>query len=135
MNFLRPILIGTFAFFALNLNAQTQQEPVENAVIAQYSQENIDRLTTKLSLTSDQVAQIQNLNSKVTQKIQVIQNDSQMDASKKSEFIQGNRDDHKRVMSTILTTDQFATYENQMKSTGPLHTKARIQNSEIKKTN
>ncbi len=134
MNFLRPILVGTFAFFALNLNAQTQQEPADNVIIAQYSQENIDRLTTELSLTSDQVAQIQNLNSKVAQKIQVIQNDSQMDASKKSEFIQGNRNDHKRMMSTILTTDQFAIYENQMNSTGPLRTKAR-QNSEIKKTN
>lgn len=135
MNFLRPILIGTFAFFALSLNAQTQQAPGDNAVIAQYSQGNIDLLTTELSLTSDQVTQIQNLNDKVKQKIQTIQNDTQMDAGKKREFIRGNRADHKRVMSTILTAEQFAAYEELMKAKASDRTEERQQIQDVEKTN
>ena len=59
MNFLKPLLIGSFAFFALNLNAQTSGT---NAVIAQYSQSSINNLAAELSLSTDQVTQIENLN-------------------------------------------------------------------------
>lgn len=131
MNFLRPILIGAFAFFALNLNAQTQA-PGDNAIIAQYSQDNLDVLTTELSLTSDQVTQIQALNEKVVQKIQAIQNNTEMDESKKREFIRGNRDDHKRVMSTILSPEQFTAYSELMKAKASDRTEERIQRNEIK---
>ncbi|MCJ8292523.1 MAG: hypothetical protein HRT58_05275 [Crocinitomicaceae bacterium] len=135
MNFLRPILFGTFAILALSLNAQTQQAPGDNAIIAQYSQDNIDLLTTELSLTSDQVTQIQNLNNKVEQKIQAIQNNTQMDAAKKREFIRGNRADHKRVMSTILTAEQFAAYEELMKAKASDRTEERQQIQDVEKTN
>ncbi|PHR32775.1 MAG: hypothetical protein COA38_06095 [Fluviicola sp.] len=135
MNFLRPILFGTFAILALSLNAQTQQAPGDNAIIAQYSQDNIDLLTTELSLTSDQVTQIQNLNNKVEQKIQVIQNNTQMDAGKKREFIRGNRADHKRVMSTILTAEQFAAYEELMKAKASDRTEEHQQIQDVEKTN
>lgn len=135
MNFLRPILFGTFAILALSLNAQTQQAPGDNAIIAQYSQDNIDLLTTELSLTSDQVTQIQNLNNKVEQKIQAIQNNTQMDAGKKREFIRGNRADHKRVMSTILTAEQFAAYEELMKAKASDRTEEHQQIQDVEKTN
>lgn len=134
MNFLRPILIGTFAFFALSLNAQTQQAQ-NNTVIAQYSQSNIDLLATELSLTSDQIAQIEVLNARVTEKIQAIQNNTQMDDAKKREFIRGNGEDHKNVMSTILTTDQFSTYLDLMKAKASKRTDKRKQVQDIKKTN
>lgn len=133
MNILRPILVGAFAFFALSLNAQTQQAPGDNAIIAQYAQSNIDLMTTELSLTSDQVTQIQNLNSKVVQKIQAIQNDTQMDDAKKRAFIRGNREDHKRVMSTILTATQFAAYQEMMRAKASDRTEERKQ--DVKKTN
>lgn len=135
MNFLRPIIVGTFAFFALSLNAQTQQAPASNTIVALYAQDNLDVLATELSLSADQVAQIENLNSKVTQKIQAIQNNTQMDAPKKREFIRGNKEDHKRVMSTILTTDQFAAYQELMKAKASDRTEERMEIKDVKKTN
>lgn len=132
MNFLRPILIGAFAFFALNLNAQTQAASGDNAIIAQYSQDHLDLLTTELSLTSDQVTQIAALNEKVIQKIEAIQNNAQLDESKKREFIRGNREDHKRVMETILNADQYADYLDLMKAKASDRTEERIQHKEIK---
>lgn len=132
MNFLKPILIGSFAFFALSLNAQTSGT---NAVIAQYSQASINNIASELSLTTDQVTQIEALNEKVIEKIEAIQNNSQMDASKKREFIRGNREDHKRVMATILTPEQFSAYEDMMKAKASDRTEQRKQMHDIKKTN
>ena len=132
MNFLRPLLIGTFAFFALNLTAQAQEASGENSIIAQYSQARIDMIAAELSLTSDQVAQIEALNAKVIEKIQAIQNNTQWDDAKKREFIRGNRDDHKYVMSTILTTQQFEAYLELMKGRASDRTDERIEHKEIK---
>ena len=132
MNFLKPILIGSFAFFALSLNAQTSGT---NAVIAQYSQSSINNLATELSLSTDQVTQIENLNEMVIAKIEAIQNNSQMDAAKKREFIRGNREDHKRVMATILTPEQFTAYEEMMRAKASDRTEERKQMHDIKKTN
>ena len=134
MNFLRPILIGAFAILTLSLNAQTQQAQ-NNAVIAQYSQSNIDMLATELSLTSNQIAQIEELNARVTEKIQAIQNSTSMDDAKKREFIRGNGEDHKRVMSTILTTNQYSAYLDLMKAKASKQTKASKKSQDIKKTN
>ncbi|NVK64594.1 MAG: hypothetical protein HWE22_08395 [Flavobacteriales bacterium] len=109
MNLLKPFLIGVFAFFAIGLNAQTQ-EAATQAIIAQYSQENLDLWTTELSLTADQVEQISYLNEKVVGKIQAIQDNAGFPDEKKREFIRGNREDHKRVMSSILTPQQYDDY-------------------------
>ena len=130
MNFLKPILIGAFAFLALNLNAQTS--PDNNAILAQYSQDQLDILTTELSLTTDQVTQIAALNSKVIEKIQAIQTNAQLDESKKREFIRGNREDHKRVMSTILDTDQYNEYLELLRAKASDRTEERIEHKEIK---
>jgi chemotaxis signal transduction protein len=132
MNFLKPILIGSFAFFALGLNAQTSGT---NAVIAQYSQSSINNLASELSLSVDQVTQIENLNEMVIAKIEAIENNSQMDDAKKREFIRGNREDHKRVMATILTPEQFTAYEEMMKAKASDRTEQRKQMQDIKKTN
>ena len=132
MNFLKPILIGSFAFFALSLNAQTSGT---NAAIAQYSQSSINNLAAELSLSVDQVAQIEALNEMVIAKIEAIQNNSQFDDAKKREFIRGNREDHKRAMSTILTSEQFTAYEDLMKAKASDRTEQRKQIHDIKKTN
>jgi hypothetical protein len=134
MNFLKPIIVGTFAFFALNLNAQIQQNPASSNTIALYAQDNLDELTTELSLSSDQVAKIQGLNGKVVQKIQAIQRNTQMDAAKKRNFISGNKEDHRRVMSTILTSDQFTTYEELMTAKASDRTEDRTKVQEIEIT-
>lgn len=109
MNFLKSFLVGAFAVMALGLNAQTQEAATE-AIIAQYSQENLAIWTTELSLTAEQVEQISALNEKVVGKIQAIQDNAGFPDEKKREFIRGNREDHKRVMSTILTPQQFNDY-------------------------
>lgn len=109
MNLLKPILIGVFAFFAVGLNAQTQEASTE-IILAHYSQESLNNWTSALSLTTDQVAQIAELNEKVVGKIQAIQDNAGFPDEKKREFIRGNREDHKRVMSTILTPQQFEAY-------------------------
>lgn len=132
MNFLKPILIGSFAFFALSLNAQTSGT---DAILAQYSQSSVNNLATELSLTTDQVTQITALNEMVVAKIEAIQNNSQFDDAKKREFIRGNREDHKRVMSTILTPEQFTAYEEMMRAKASDRTEQRKQNHDIKKTN
>lgn len=132
MNFLKPFLIASFAFFALSLNAQTSGT---NAVIAQYSQASINNLAAELSLSDDQVTQIEALNEMVIQKIEAIQNNSQFDASKKREYIRGNREDHKRVMATILTPEQFEAYTELMKAKASDRTEQRKQMHDIKKTN
>lgn len=132
MNFLKPILIGSFAFFALSLNAQTSGT---DAVIAQYSQASIDNLASELSLTSDQVTKIEALNEKVIEKIEAIQNNSQLVDAKKREFIRGNREDHRRVMATILTPEQFSAYEDMMRAKASDRTEERKPMQDIKKTN
>lgn len=135
MNFLKPIIIATFAFFALSLNAQIQEAPASSTAIELFSQDNLDLLTTELSLSQDQVAKIEGLNSKVIQKLEAIHNDSEMDASRKKEFIEGNKEDHKRVMSTILTNDQFASYLDLMKAKATSGESVEpIKSKEIKKT-
>lgn len=132
MKFLKPLIIGSFACLALSLNAQTSSA---DAAIAQLSPASIDLLTTELSLTVEQVAQIDALNQVVIEKIETIRDNAQMDDSKKREFVRGNQADHKRVMSTILTSEQFAAYENLMKPKASERTEQRKQMQDIKKTN
>jgi len=129
MKFLKPFLIGSFAFFALSLNAQTSSA---DAAIAQLSQASINNLVTELALSPEQVSQIEALNEKVIQKIEAIRDNTQMDDSKKREFIRGNQGDHKLVMSTILTPEQFAEYEELLKPKAKNQDKP-VKN--IKKTN
>ena len=71
----------------------------------------------------------------VIAKIEAIENNSQMDDAKKREFIRGNREDHKRVMATILTPEQFTAYEEMMKAKASDRTEQRKQMQDIKKTN
>ncbi|MFK7784923.1 MAG: hypothetical protein AB8B56_07400 [Crocinitomicaceae bacterium] len=131
MKFLKPFIIGSFACLTLSLNAQTSSV---DAAIDQLSTSRIDLLTTELSLTNEQVAQIDALNQKVIQKIETIRDDAQMNDSKKREFVRGNQADHKRVMSTILTPEQFTAYEDLMKPKASHRTEKRTQLQDIKKT-
>lgn len=132
MKFLKPLFIGSFACLTLSLNAQTSSA---DAAIAQLSPANVDLIATELSLSADQIAQINELNQVVIQKIESIRDNAQMDDSKKREFVRGNQADHKRVMSTILTEEQFIAYEDLMKPKASDRTEKRKQMHDIKKTN
>lgn len=121
----------------MSLSAQTEVAPTNTNVAANEtsaeveSRKQLETLTPALSLTPEQVEQIHNLNIKVAQKIQAIRDNADFDTAKKQEFINGNREDQKRVMQSILTAEQFATYEA-MKPTVPQRAERRmeIQDSE-----
>ncbi len=141
MNFLKPILVGTCSFFAVSLSAQTGSAPANQDVTVSseataeaQSKKQLERLTTELSLTVDQIEQIHNLNVKVASKIQAIKDNPDLEAAKKQEFIRGNREDHKRVMATILTEDQFAAYLELIKGKASDRTEEIMQIQDVEKT-
>lgn len=74
------------------------------------------KMKEELGLSEEQTQQVRELNRKVADKIEAIRNDDNMDPEKKKEFIQGNRKDYKRVLSTILTEEQLKKYEELKKS-------------------
>ncbi len=73
-----------------------------------------ERMKDFLDLTDDQVEKVRALNLKVALKIDAIKNDESMDAARKKEFIEGNRQDHKTMMKSILTEEQFTKYEEHL---------------------
>lgn len=86
-----------------------------------------DRMTEELGLTPQQDADLYRLNIKVAQKIRAIKEDPDMSDEKKKEFIQGNKQDYKNVLSTILTEEQMKKFE-EMKA------EKKAQREEKKKT-
>lgn len=121
MNFLKPVIVGTFALASLTVSAQVEVAPatsVETASVTPEaaaelrSRKQLETLTPELGLTPEQVEQIHALNIKVESKIQAIRTNPEMDAARKQEFIRGNRDDQQRMMQMILTPEQYAKYES-----------------------
>lgn len=143
MNFLKPVIVGTFAIASLSLNAQVEVVPsstsVETAAVSpetaaeERSRKQLESLTTELSLTPEQVEQIHNLNVKVEAKIQAIRSNTEMDSAKKQEFIRGNREDQRNMMSTILTPEQFAKYETMTVKDAPQRVERRMDINDSEK--
>lgn len=90
-----------------------------------------EKMTELLDLTDDQVEKVRALNLKVANKIDVIRKDESMTAEKKKEFIKGNKADHKTMMQSILTEEQFQTYEEHLAARKKLraHPKVKPTNS------
>ena len=78
------------------------------------SAEKTAKMAEKLSLTPEQIKQVDDLNLKVANKIQAIKQNKTSAPEKKREFIQGNMNDYKTIMKTILTPEQWTKYENWM---------------------
>lgn len=74
-----------------------------------------DHMKEHLGLSTEQEEQVYQLNLKVGQKIQAIKENPDMSEEKKKEFIQGNKKDFKKVLSTILTDEQMAKFEEMKK--------------------
>ena len=74
------------------------------------------KMKEELGLSEEQTQQVRELNRKVADKIEAIRNDETISPEKKKEFIQGNRKDYKRVLSSILTPEQLTKYEELKKS-------------------
>lgn len=135
MNFLKPLLFGTCAFFAISLHAQTENTSSEATEISNESQSRRDRMMAELSLTPEQAEQVRNLNEKVDQKIQAIRDNASLDDAQKQAFIKGNREDHKRVMQTILTVEQFNKYEELLNARTLNRPERPMKIQDIEKTN
>ncbi|MFT6983550.1 MAG: hypothetical protein ACJAUD_002328 [Crocinitomicaceae bacterium] len=117
MKILKYALVGMVLLGGVSANAQnnsmvqtqtkvnTTQTPDERAA------QQTAAMTEALSLTAEQVENVQILNLKVANKIQAIKDNDALDAAKKKEFINGNKKDHLVIMRTILTDEQLVTYE------------------------
>lgn len=70
-----------------------------------------DHMTSSLDLTPEQKEQVEQLNLKVAQKIQAVRENETLTQDQKVEFINGNKEDQKRVLKTILSDEQFAKWE------------------------
>ena len=81
-------------------------------------------MTEELELTDDQVERVKVLNLKVAEKIKAIKEDETMSKEKKKEFIKGNMKDHKNVMKSILTADQFVKFEEMSEKMKSKHEKS-----------
>jgi len=102
---------GAVAFSQESESAQVAHENHGTQTPGEIANAQTEKMTELLALSEAQIEQVRVLNLKVATKIDVIRNDETMSAERKKEFIKGNRDDHKTMMKSILTDEQFATYE------------------------
>lgn len=75
-----------------------------------------ERQTAKMlevidDITPEQEEQLRTLNLKVANKIDAIKKDDSISEEKKKEFIQGNKEDKRRVLESILTEAQLAQWD------------------------
>ncbi len=143
MNFLKPVIVGTFALASITVGAQVEVAPsttsIETAAVSpeeaaeQRSRKQLETLTPELGLTPEQVEQIHALNIKVESKIQAIRNNQEFDSAKKQEFIRGNREDQQRMLQMILTPEQYAKYESMTIKDSPQRVERRMDVNDSEK--
>ncbi|MFT6281263.1 MAG: putative transglutaminase-like cysteine proteinase [Salibacteraceae bacterium] len=105
------LLGGVSANAQNNSMVQTQTKVNTTQTPGERAAQQTAAMTEALSLTAEQVENVQILNLKVANKIQAIKDNDALDAAKKIEFIYGNKKDHLVIMRTILTDEQLVTYE------------------------
>lgn len=88
------------------------QNDENDKTLGEKAEAQTQRLKESLSLTDEQVVKVRDLNLTVLTKIEAIQKNESLTDEKKREFIKGNKEDHKRVMESILTADQLKKYED-----------------------
>lgn len=70
-----------------------------------------DKMKEHLDLTDEQLPKVQALNFVLVQKLDGVKKDDNIPADRKNEFIEGNFNDYKISMKTILTEDQYSKFE------------------------
>lgn len=111
---------GTVAFSQAPETAQVEQKNHGEKTPGEIANAQTEKMIELLSLTEEQIEKVRALNLKVATKIDVIRNDETMTAERKKEFIKGNREDHKSMLRSILTDEQFATYEAHLAAKKPM---------------
>ncbi|MDC1195796.1 hypothetical protein N8Z27_03240 [Crocinitomicaceae bacterium] len=117
MKILKYALVGMVLLGGVNANAQNNTTLRSQAAVsatktpAEKAASQTAEMTSALSLTPEQVVKVESLNLRVAKKIEVIETNATFSAAKKTEFINGNKKDHKSVMKMILSEEQLVTYE------------------------
>ena len=75
-----------------------------------------DKMKEVIELTEEQEEKVYLLNLKVANKIDAIKKDENMTSEKKREFIKGNKEDQRRSLEHILSTEQMETWEAHLAS-------------------
>lgn len=105
MKSLKSFALAIFAFSAITVSAQTQGSPEEQAAVMNQVMQD------ELNLTSNQAEEIGELNLKVAEKIQAVNESQTLSPERKVEFVAGNMQDKRTVLSTLLTPAQLARYD------------------------
>ncbi len=111
------LLISTSSVFAQQKSIATKKEKKTVSIVQQKdtpeerAKLQTKKMTKELNLTDEQVEKVAALNLKVEQKIQAII-DGEMSEERKKEFIEGNKNEKMKVLSTILTKEQMKKYRS-----------------------
>lgn len=89
-------------------------------------------LATRLSLTAEQAEKLNALQLRVAEKNKAIRSNDALDKAKKKELIKGNKEDHKKEMSIILTADQLIEYEAMVAEKKAAHKKKKCEKKDKK---
>jgi len=90
-----------------NFGSISAQEVDEKGLPEERAKLQTKNMTELLDLTGEQIPKVYELNLIVTNKINVIKNDTSMSSEKKNEFIDGNHKDRMYALKSILTEEQY----------------------------
>lgn len=95
----------------LKAHHEAKREERKNRTPEEIAADKTEKMKKFLGLSEKQEADVLALNLKVAQKIQAIRDNEEFTKEKKKEFVEGNMNDFKTVLKTILTEEQFKKFE------------------------
>lgn len=105
MKAIKSFAFAILAFSALTVSAQVQTSPEDQAAVMNQVMQD------ELNLNANQAEMIGELNLKVAEKIQAVHENQTLTPERKVEFVAGNMQDKRAVLSTILTPAQLNRYD------------------------
>ncbi|MBL4862718.1 MAG: hypothetical protein JKY09_06855 [Crocinitomicaceae bacterium] len=117
MNILKYTLVGLVLAGSVQSFAQEKkvtkstEQLAEKKTPKESATEQTNRMAAELDLTAEQKENVAELNLKVANKIQAIEDNESFSDDKKKEFISGNKKDHMNALSTILTEEQMSQWK------------------------
>jgi hypothetical protein len=101
-------LIAAITFFSLSFAGSTNAQTAEQT---EKATKQTERMTSDLSLTSEQVTQAQQINLGIIMKNDAIRSSESMTQEEKNNAIASNNDARKEMFRGILSEEQFKKYE------------------------
>ncbi len=90
---------------------KAQKEEMKNMSLEERAQKKANMLGEELGLDEEQQEKMNALTLKVAQKIEAIKNNPDFDDAKKREFINGNKADFRRALSSFVSEEQLAKFD------------------------